>query len=165
MKEIWKPIKGFEALYEVSNKGRVRSLCGRYGYRRIIKLGNGSRGYLNVCLCDKGKQTTRNVHRIVAETFIPNPENLPCINHKDEDRKNNSVDNLEWCSYYHNNVYGNRLTKSAMKQAKPVRCIETGKVYYGQCEAQRATGIQQTKISACCRGKAKTAGGYHWEFV
>lgn len=165
MKEIWKPIKDFESLYEISTKGRVRSLCGRYGKNRIVKLGNGSRGYLNVCLCNKGKQTTRNVHRIVAETFLPNPENLPCVNHKDENRKNNNVDNLEWCSYYHNNVYGERLTKSALKQSKPVRCIETGIIYAGGCAAQRATGIGQSRISSCCRGKQKSAGGYHWEFV
>lgn len=165
MNEIWKPIKDFESLYEISNKGRVRSLCGRYGKNRIVKLGNGSRGYLNVCLCNKGKQTTRNVHRIVAETFLPNPESLPCVNHKDENRKNNNVDNLEWCSYYHNNVYGERLTKSALKRSKAVRCVETGKTYTSGYAVQRATGIQQSGISACCRGRQKTAGGYHWEFV
>lgn len=165
MNEIWRPIKGFETLYEVSNKGRIRSLCGRYGNLRIVKLGHGSRGYMNVCLCDHGKQTTRNVHRIVAETFIPNPDNLPCVNHKDEDKTNNDVSNLEWCSYYYNNTYGDRLTKSAIKRGKPVKCVETGETYASGRAAQRATGIKQGDISNCCNGKRITAGGFHWEFV
>ena len=165
MVEIWVPIKGFENLYEISNTGKVRSLCGRYGYKNILKLGVGSRGYLNVCLCDKGKQTTFNVHRLVAQTFIPNPDNLPCVNHKDEDRTNNNVSNLEWCSYYHNNIYGQRLTKSALKISKPVKCIETGAIYAGSSAASRETGISQSHISACCLGNRRIAGGYHWEFV
>lgn len=165
MKTVWKPIEGYESLYEVSNTGKIRSLCGRYGKNKILKQCIGSRGYLLVTLCDRKSQKTVNVHRIVAEAFLPNPDNLPCVNHKDENRKNNNVENLEWCSYYHNNIYGSRLTKSAMKRSKPVRCIETGLIYAGGCAAQRATGIRQGDISACCRGVRKSAGGFHWEFV
>ncbi len=165
MKEIWCPIEGYEKLYEVSNLGRVRSLCGRYGNNRILTLGKGSRGYLNVCLCDHGKQKTFNLHRLVAKAFVPNPENYPCVNHKDENRKNNKASNLEWCSYYHNNVYGERLTKSAIKRSKPVRCIETGEIYAGSSAAHRATGLCQSDISACCRGVRKSVRGTHWEFV
>ena len=165
MKEIWRPIKDYEKLYEVSNTGQVRSLCGRYGKFRILKQSVGSRGYMLVTLCDHGKQKSVNVHRIVAETFIPNADNLPCVNHKDENKKNNNVENLEWCSYYHNNTYGNRLTKSALKRSIPVRCIETGIIYSSAYAAQRETKIRQSGICSCCHGRRKTAGGYHWEYA
>lgn len=165
--EIWKPIKDFETLYEVSSYGRVRSLCGRYGKNLILKQGSGSRGYLNVSLCKKGVQKTVNVHRLVASAFIPNPDNLPCINHKDQNKTNNNVSNLEWCSYYQNNVYGDRLTKSALKRGIPVKCIETGVIYANSRAAYRATGICQSSISNCCNHKDGhyTAGGFHWEFA
>lgn len=165
MKQVWKPIKGYENLYEVSNLGEVRSLCGRYGANRILKQCRGSRGYMLVTLCDKGKQKTVNVHRLVADAFVPNPDSLPCVNHKDEDRTNNCASNLEWCSYYHNNVYGSRLTKSAMKIGRPVRCVETGVIYSSSRAAHKETGVRQSGISLCCNGKLKTSGGFHWEFV
>lgn len=165
MKTIWCPIKDFEDLYEVSNTGEVRSLCGRYGHLRHLKQGIGSRGYLNVTLCRKGKQKTVNVHRLVAEAFIPNPDNLPCVNHKDEDKTNNIVSNLEWCSYYRNNTYGQRLTKSAAKLSQAVRCIETGQIFSSAYAAQRETGIRQSNIWKCCHGERNIAGGYHWELV
>ena len=161
----WLPVPGFETLYEVSDEGEIRSLCGRYGFNRVLKLGVGSKGYLNVSLCNKGHQKTANVHRIVATVFIPNPDGLPCINHKDGNKQNNFVSNLEWCSYQYNNVYGDRLIKSALKRSKPVICIETGVVYAGGCAAERETGIDQGLISGACLGKKKTAGGFHWAFV
>lgn len=165
MKEIWRPIKDYEKLYEVSNTGQVRSLCGRYGELRILKQSVGSKGYMLVTLCNHGHQKTVNVHKLVANAFISNPDQLPCVNHKDEDKTNNNVSNLEWCSYYHNNTYGNRLTKSALKRSIPVRCVETEKIYTSAYAAQRETGIQQSGICWCCHGKQKTAGGFHWEFV
>lgn len=165
MKAIWLPIEGYEDLYEVSNTGKVRSLCGRYGKNRILKQSSGSKGYLIVTLCGKGPQKTVNVHRLVAKAFIPNPDNLPCVNHIDEDRTNNNVTNLEWCSYYHNNTYGHRLTKSAEKLSHPVRCIETGEVFPSAYAAQRETGIRQANIWKVCHGERHTAGGYHWELI
>lgn len=161
----WKPVQGYENLYEVSEFGDIRSLCGRYGKNRLLKQGVGSKGYFLVTLCDKGKQKTVNVHRLVATAFIPNPESLPCVNHKDENKKNNHVSNLEWCSYYQNNIYGQRLTKSALKCSKPVRCVETGIIYPSSCQAMRDTGIRQSGITSCCLGKRKTAGKLHWEYA
>ncbi len=160
--EIWKPVPDFEGLYEVSNLGRVRSLYKGY---RILKQGIGNRGYKNVCLCRKGTQKLANVHRLVALCFVLNPHNFPCVNHKDENKKNNVASNLEWCSYYYNNVYGSRLTKSALKQSLPVRCIETDTIYSSAYSAQRETGIKQSGICQCCHHKRKSAGGFHWEFV
>lgn len=162
---IWKPIPNYEDLYEVSSDGEVRSLCGRYRNKDILKQCKGSSGYLLVTLCRKGSQKTVNVHRLVAKVFIPNPDSLPCVNHKDQNRENNSVSNLEWCSYYHNNIYGDRLTKSALKRGKPVMCLETGKIYASASAVQRELGINQSKISACCLGNRKSAGKLHWSFV
>lgn len=162
----WKPIPEYENLYEINSKGEIRSLCKRYSKTPIIlKQCIGSKGYKNVTLCKNQKQTTFNVHRLVATVFIPNPNNLPCVNHKDENKLNNDVSNLEWCSYYHNNVYGSRLTKSATKRSVPVMCVEINKTYSSASAVQRETGICQSHISQCCNGKRKTAGGYHWKFI
>ena len=93
--EIWCPIKGYENIYEVSDKGRVKSL--KFGKERILKLGITTDGYLMVKLLKNGEKKNLLVHRLVAQTFIPNPDNLPEVNHKDENKENNSVQNLEWC--------------------------------------------------------------------
>ena len=162
---IWRPVPKFEDLYEVSNTGEIRSINPRYKNKQYLKQTTSNKGYKNVCLCRKGAQTTVSIHRLVAIAFIPNPNNLPCVNHKDEDKTNNNVDNLEWCSYYYNNIYGQRLTKSVLKQSIPVRCVETGIVYSSAYAAQRETDIKQSGIWKCCHGQRKTAGGFHWKLV
>lgn len=115
IKEIWRPIKGYENLYEISNHGRIkgvdRYVKGRYGNLRfqkghIRKATYNNRGYQAIPLCKDGKYKTFLVHRLVAETFIPNPDNLPEVNHKDENKENNYVDNLEWCTRKYNMNYG-----------------------------------------------------------
>ena len=161
----WKPIPNYENLYEVSNTGEIRSIKPRYKNKQILKAGVGSRGYLVVTLCNKNTQKSYNVHRLVAQAFIPNPNNLPCVNHKDENRTNNNVDNLEWCTYKYNNTYGNRLDKYISKRGKSVMCVETNKVYRSTQEASKLTGINQGGISSCCNGKRNVAGGFHWVFV
>ena len=109
--EIWKDIIGYEGLYQVSSYGRVRSLD-RYDSRncfrkkRILKLCANRLGYLKVGLWSNGKVKHHLVHRLVAEAFIPNPNNLPIINHIDENPSNNNVDNLEWCTAKYNMNYG-----------------------------------------------------------
>lgn len=163
--EVWKPVPNYEDLYEVSNTGKIRSLCGRYGHLNELKQCIGSKGYLLVTLCRKGKQKTTNVHRIVATVFIPNPNGYPCINHKDLNKQNNMVNNLEWCSYTHNNTFAERAKRSGEKRGLPVKCVETGAVFYCAYEASRKTGIRQSGISMCCNGKLKTSGGFHWTFV
>lgn len=114
MKEIWKDIKGYEGLYQVSTFGRIKRI--RFINNVTNKLQNkllsmnkyDNLGYRTICLCKNGETKYKRVHRIVAETFIPNSQNLPCINHKDGNKKNNNVENLEWCTYSYN-------TKHAMK--------------------------------------------------
>ena len=103
---IWKPVIGYEGLYEVSNTGLVKSLnCYNYKHPRIMKLGKRADGYLSVGLSKNNKTKTKTVHRLVAEAFIPNPNNLEMVNHKDENKSNNNVDNLEWCTRSYNQLY------------------------------------------------------------
>ena len=120
MIEEWRPVVGYEGLYEVSNTGRVRSVDryiknGHSSYRlhkgKVISLLKGEYGYIQVNLYYNGKNYKKYVHRLVAQAFIPNPDNLPQINHKDEDKTNNRVDNLEWCTAKYNINYGTRKDK------------------------------------------------------
>ncbi len=123
MEEIWKDIKGYEGFYQVSNLGNIRSV-GRniikgsgkyYKEENVLKLAKGKSGYYCVKLSIDGVKKTKSVHRLVAEAFIPNQNNLPCINHINEDKLDNRVENLEWCDYSYNNKYGDgnlKRTKS-----------------------------------------------------
>lgn len=116
--EIWKVIDGFDR-YEVSSNGRVKSLYDNFGRRRdrILTLNHQKTGYYTVTLCKDGKKQVSYVHRLVAETFILNPNDYPVVNHKDEIKTNNNVDNLEWCTAKYNSNYGTsreRLSKSMM---------------------------------------------------
>ena len=108
--EIWKPIKGYEGLYEISNLGRVKSLNYKgTGKEKILKNTENSKGYLMVCLTKNGKQKLFKIHRLVAEAFIPNPENKPCIDHINTIKNDNRVENLRWVTNEENN--NNPLTK------------------------------------------------------
>lgn len=182
--EIWRPVVGYEGLYEVSDQGRVRSLqSGKWRNRRILKLGKNPNGYLYVKLCKDGKGEGMRVHRVVAEAFIPNPNHLATVNHKDEDKTNNFASNLEWMSHKDNINYGshNRRMAEALAKAmagvnvnnpklsKPVQQLDkaTGKVlaaFPSTVEAERITGIAHSSICACCNGKCKSAGGYVWRY-
>lgn len=124
MQEIWKDIRGYEGYYQVSNFGNVRSVdrvdshC-RNLKGRILKLSNGT--YKSVTLSTNNVCKNHSVHRLVAEAFIPNPNNLPCINHKDEDKHNNNVNNLEWCTYGYNNDYSELSKKASLARiGKPL---------------------------------------------
>lgn len=109
MEEIWKDIKGYEGLYQVSNLGRVKSLDYRHkGTSKVMSPGKQKNGYLNVGLWSGRKKETKYVHRLVAEAFVPNPNNWPEVNHKDECLTNNVASNLEWCTSEYNANYGTR---------------------------------------------------------
>ena len=118
--EIWRPVVGYEGLYEVSSYGRVRSMDRYVKYSngrinlhkgRILSPGKDTNGYLQVILTCNGKHKSIKVHRLIVQAFIPNPDNLLEVNHKDEDKTNNSVDNLEWCTRKYNINYGSRKDK------------------------------------------------------
>lgn len=164
--ERWLPVVGYEGLYEVSSLGRVKSLI----KNKILKqYKKGS--YLYVFLYMSKKSRTYRVHRLVAIAFIPNPLNLPQVNHKDENKQNNCVDNLEWCTAKYNINYGTareRITKTQMETMstmKKVLCIDTNITYISTKAAERETGANHTCIARCCKGRIKTAGGLHWRFA
>lgn len=164
MQEIWKDIEGFEN-YQISNKGNVYSK--KSG--RLLAPHPDGKGYLRVKFWENRKGYTFKVHRLVAQAFIPNPDNLPQVNHKDETKDNNSVDNLEWCDNTYNHGFGTRdeRAKKTLTNRKnlslPVLCIETGIVYPSIREAYRQTGAKN--IYMCCSGIRHTAGGYHWKYA
>lgn len=171
--EIWKDIEGYEGLYMVSNLGRVKSLnYNRTGKEKILKPQKNSKGRFQVSLCKNRKQVKRQVHSLVLESFVPNPdpENLTECNHKDENPENCIVSNLEWISHKNNINYGThteRMKKNMTGpyKSKPVLCVETGVVYPSAKEAGRQTVVHRTTIIKCCRGKQNTAGGYHWQYA
>lgn len=150
-----KEIKDYEGLYAVTEDGKVWSYRTNKWLKPSIK-----RGYKAVVLSTPTKTRQVYIHRLVAEAYIPNPENLECINHIDEDKLNNSVNNLEWCTWDYNNKHGSR-TKRTMK---PVYCIELDKVFDGVRPAARTLGISNGSVAACVNGYSKTAGGYHFKF-
>ena len=159
--EIWKDIKGYEGKYQISSLGRVKSL--KYNNTKESKLLHQSliNNYYSVCLWKQRKGKQYRIHRLVAEAFIPNPLHLPEVNHIDENKLNNNVDNLEWCSSKYNCNYGARNKKLS----KPVQCVETGIIYPSILNAGKQTGINYTHLGDVARGKRKTAGGYHWKYV
>lgn len=156
MNENYKDIKDYEDLYEVSDTGLVRNKVSG----KILKPGtDGRKGYLQVDLHKDGIRKTYRIHRLVANAFIPNPLNLPQVNHIDENKTNNNVENLEWCSAQYNTEYS---------KAKPVnqfsldgRLLNT---YKSTMEASRQTGISQGDISDCCRNKRGRAGNFIWKY-
>lgn len=168
MTEIWKPITGYEGLYEVSNMGRVRSFV-RKNFQGKILSPCLKCGYPSVILCKKGEgQKWALVHRLVAEAFIPNEDNLPIVNHKDETRDNNCVDNLEWCTTAYNLAYGSAPRRRQLARSKP--CIGTWpdgteRWFEGPSHAERETGIFHGHICQVCNGIWKTAGKVKWRYA
>lgn len=154
-------IKGYEGLYAVTEDGRIWS----YRSKKFLKPGKHSGGYLKVALCKNGQKLSHYVHRLVAAAYLPNPNNYTDVNHRDENKQNNDVSNLEWCDHSYNMNYGTRNEKIAKAISKSIRCIETDVIYKSIKEAGQQTGLNQSSISKACRGKLKTCGGFHWEFV
>lgn len=183
LNEIWKDISGYEGLYQISTCGRVKSLqrdiISKKGQKfqveeKIIKPIYRSRNqnYAAVHLCRNSNTKTVSVHRLVAKAFIPNPSNLPFINHKDENPRNNTIENIEWCSVQYNNNYGlanakrSASLKNGAKSKKVNQYTLDGKqfaVYPSTMEAKRQTGILH--IVDVCNGKREKAGGYIWKYA
>lgn len=175
---IWKDIKGYEGLYQVSDEGDVRSLDrktigkdGRVCYfkGRNLKKTKMNIGYLKVTLVKNGENNQFLVHRLVANAFISNPHNLPYINHKDEDKTNNSVSNLEFCTPEYNNNYGTRKSKIAKSQERRVNEYTLDGVFIKRWDSMKQIeeecGFHNQNISSCCRGKYKQAYGRVWKYA
>lgn len=157
-------------LYQVSNLGNVRSL--NYNKTKKIqhlkKVVNNKRGYLAVGLSKNGIFKIKTVHRLVAETFISNPNNLPQVNHIDENKLNNSVTNLEWCTNKYNINYGTRKERISEKKGRKIIQLDKDdniiKVWNGTCHASRELKINEGNIWEACNNKRKTAGKYKWKY-
>ena len=191
--EIWRYVMSEELgfyPYQISNFGRVKSLNYKgKGKEWILKAKKNKDGYLQVNLYQKGKRKTFQVHRLVGLMFLPNPENLPCVNHKDEDKTNNLLENLEFCSVAYNNSYGTRLErveekkketikisnawkegikKRAAKRSKQVYQYTTDgelvNIYPSAHEAERQTGYVCSSICAVCRGEQKSHKKFIWSY-
>ena len=165
MNEIWTKIKEYPD-YMISNMGRVKSV--KFGREKILKTGYSRGGYIAIVLCKNGIQKTHRVHRLVATHFIPNPNNLPQVNHKDENPCNNCVDNLEWGDAKYNCNYGNRTSKQSKALSIPIIQYDKKgnfiKKWESIREAGRKLGIFYQSINACLKGKVKTAGGFKWYY-
>lgn len=190
--EEWRDIKGYEKFYQVSNLGRVRSLdrvVVKIRYKKqlpsslkgyILKPNKDKDGYLYVVLVKDKQRKTLKIHRLVAQAFIPNSDNLPQVNHKNEDKTDNFVyvdldgtintekSNLEWCDNQYNCNYGTHNQRSAEKRSKPVLQYslegEFVKEWVSASEVQRQTGFDRRNVSSCCRGKQKSSKGYIWKY-
>lgn len=173
--EEWRPVKGYEGLYEASNTGKVASLnYNGTGARHELKPLRKDHGYLAVRLYKNGKWRTIRLHRIIAEAFIPNENNLPEINHIDEDKSNNAASNLEWCTRKYNCNYGSRIERlsKAMTNGKlskaVIATLPDGSIeeYPSQGEAARQLKCSQGRISDACKGLLETYHhGRRWSYA
>lgn len=167
--EVWKEVYGFNVLYEVSNKGRVRTryTSGKYyskDYTYLEPCDNGN-GYLRFNWSTGKCRKTVYVHRLVAEAFIPNPMGYLEVNHIDEDKSNNSVDNLEWCNRDYNTHYGTRIKRSSSKRERPIECIDTGVIYPNFKSVLTELNVGKTALSNCLNGRSKSCSGMRWRYV
>ena len=165
MKELFKEIKNYEGLYSVSNLGNVYS----YRKNRLLNKKN-CKGYLKVQLSKNGITKNFSIHRLVAEAFIENPKSLPCVNHKDENRANNCVNNLEWCDVKYNNNYGTRIHKVKQKLCKCIQMLDLYGNVIKEFESIHDANkyfnknVNTGNISSCCLGNRNTAYGYRWKY-
>ena len=164
--EIWKDIEGYEGLYQVSNLGRVKNIK----RSRLLKPCPDTNGYLRVDLFKNSKMSHKRVHRLVAKAFIPNPNNHPVVNHKDADKSNNDVSNLEWCTMKYNNSYGTRLERISLAErvnlvnCKPVRNLITGEEFNSIKETAQRYGISTKHVRRIIQGKVKKTK-YKFEYI
>ena len=187
--EIWKDIKGFENRYQASNLGRIKTLIfknNKYEIKRekILKQYLGNNGYLRIGLTNNnGKRNTYYVHRLIAETFLEKNENQLVVNHKDEDKTNNNVENLEWITKKDNILYSFNLHKERIKAMqtkeatenrikhfrKPVMQLDKNNniinIFDSVISASKYTGFDKSTIANCCRNYYKQAYGYNWEYI
>lgn len=176
--EEWRNIEGYND-YQVSNYGRIKRLdvidsLGHLRKEHILKPVKNTKGYIHVDLCKNGKAKHHLVHRLVAEAFIPNPDNLTEINHRDECKTNNFYGNLEWCDRKYNNNYGsiNQRRSEKMTNGELSKIVyqysldgELIRKWHSCKEIERQLEFNQGYINRCCLGKCKTAYGFIWKYA
>ena len=171
--EVWRDVVGFEGLYKISNKGKLYSVerknsRGRKCGGRTLKPSRDKNGYIRVTLCENSKLKNKFIHRLVAEAFVHNPNGYSEINHRDENKKNNCVENLEWCTRKYNMNHGTRTERFARSKSKKVKAVnvETGEVItFNSVKEARNKGYYN--ISQACRGvycSGHLYKGYKWSY-
>ena len=188
--ELWRDIKfvnngkeyDYTGIYQISSRGRVKQLAytdakGNKRKEKIMKNKKDKHGYEFIALTKNYKRNYFSIHRLVALCFIPNPNNLPQVNHIDENKLNNTIGNLEWCTSKYNINYGNHnarvvatnkangtYDKIADKCSIPVYCITNNTIYKSSCEAARQLNLNQSSITKCLKGKRKSTKGYQFKY-
>lgn len=162
----WQEVEGFPG-YFVSPNGLIKST--RRKQEKLLTPATNHKGYLQIAFCIKYKMTSITVHQVVAQAFIPNPDNKPQVNHKNGVKTDNRVDNLEWATNQDNVIHSyeilGRVKNTPPYKGKKVRCVETDVTYNSAEIADRAIGLGKNNVSQAARGVNKTAGGYRWEYV
>lgn len=164
MEEIWKDIKGYETIYQVSNLGRVKNIK----FDRILKGSKDKDGYPITILSKNGRQSNKSTHRLVAEAFILNPENKPQVNHIDEDKTNNVVSNLEWCTIKENCNHGTRNVRHSNTRSKAIIAIDIANGEYNEYvsskECAKRLGLSSGNIASVLTGRIKQTKGYIFKY-
>ena len=174
MNEVWKDIAGFEGLYQVSSLGRIKS------FRRSTKFHGQSEHFLSPTITPNGYETVTLytgprgrhkflVHRLVAQAFIPNPNHFEAVNHKDENKRNNCVDNLEWCTLAYNNSYGTARIRETLTKGTPIQQLTLEgyplAIYNSVSIAAQLLGLPKQGIKDCLSGKCQSSSGYIWKYL
>ena len=164
--EEWKDIAGYEGLYQVSNLGRVKSLRNnKMRKEKIFKVKKNTTGYLYLSLYKNNVGKNYLLHRLVAKAFLKNPKNYPCINHKDENKENNNINNLEWCTYLYNSRYGTRTERIVKSRLISIYCLETDKCYNSIKQASEELNLDSSKIVKVLKGRQKQTKGYTFRYA
>lgn len=172
MKEIWKDIKGYEGLYKISNTGRVKSF--HYNREKILQPLISVRGYYKYTLVKNKTKKQCFMHQLIATAFIPNPNNYPCVNHINGNKKDNRIDNLEWCTIKENNQHAYKTGLNKGVRSYDNVCSKTVLQYDMQgnfikewgstMDIQRELNIANSCISACCLGQYKQSHNFIWKY-
>ncbi|MFT3994747.1 MAG: NUMOD4 domain-containing protein [Dysgonomonas sp.] len=162
--EVWADIADFEGLYKISNKGRIKNTIRNNNLKYFIN----KQGYVIVKLSKNGVRYSLRVHRLMAQSFIPNPNNYPIINHKDEDKSNYCLSNLEWCNHKYNNTYGSLPDRKSEWSKRPViKLSKSGSIireYESVNDAGIDNNVHPSNISNCLKERNKTSAGYRWKY-